>query len=554
MGKIIRRTLTALLIVIFALSAAIVGAKIQMYTATGEDYANEVESQDIAKLRARDKAIKKATKEAGVYLKTYSRTVNSELTDDEVTAIMSNAWQLVGEPKYSSKIVKGSDETSIIIWTATVEVNVDDSEIQSWIKRDSEDKTKIINQTREAQKASEENERKIEDLREKYNRATSQAEKDSLRKQMTDADRDFLANQKFEEANKLYYAKNYQEAIKLYDELLNFGGNASVYNNRGNAYLDLKQYERAIQDYDKAIQLNPNHEMAYNNRGLAYGKLGQKDKEIQDYESAIKLNPNYAGSYYNRGGYYLELKQYERAIQDYSKAIELNPILYQAYYNRGNVYLKGLEQYEQAIKDYSTAIYINPDLYEAYVNRGISYALSGKPGNLEKAIEDATKAIQLNPKRVDAYMLRGNIYQALGETEKSQADFAKGNEIIKNKANESLSMGEKLKKDVEERLELEKQRDKEREERNKEREKQILKHTEAIALNPNDYYAYFYRGCEYIFMDQYERAIQDFDKAIEINPNFSYAYYNRGICYQQLGDEAKAQADFAKAKELGYNG
>ena len=459
MGKIIRRTLTALLIVILALSAAIVGAVIKPYTATGEDYANEVESQDIAKLRARDKAIKKATKQAGVYLKSYSRSVNSELTDDEVTAITSNAWQLVGEPKYSSKIVKGSDETSIIIWTATVEVNVDDSEIQSWIKRDDKDKSTIISQTREAQKSAEENERKIEDLREKYNRATSQAEKDNLRKQMTDADRDFLANQKLEEGNKLVYAKDYYGAIKIYREAIKLKPDWSwPYNNRGLAYSDLGQKERAIQDYDKAIQLNPNLAEVYNNRGCAYDSLGQKERAIQDFNKAIQLNPNDDYAYNNRGVAYKNLNQNERAIQDYNKAIELNPNDVAYYYNRGNAYddlgkseraiqdynkaielnpndaayyCRGiaygrLKKYERAIQDYDKAIEINPNNVEAYNNRGNAYRHLGQ---YEKAISDATKAIQINPNFVTAYMIRGTCYQELGDEAKAQADFAKAKEL-----------------------------------------------------------------------------------------------------------------------------
>ena len=460
MGKIFRRTLTALLIVIFALSAAIVGAKIQMYTATGEDYANEIESQDIAKLRARDKAIKKATKQAGVYLKSYSRSVNSELTDDEVTAITSNAWQLVSEPKYSSKIVKGSDETSIIIWTATVEVNVDDSEIQSWIKRDDKDKSTIITQTREAQKASEENERKIEDLREKYKRATSQAEKDSLRKQMTDADRYFLANQKFEEALKLHYAKNYDGAIKLFNEAIEFKPDWSwPYNNRGVTYINLKQYKQAIQDYDKAIQLNPNYAAAYNNRGMTYDILRNLDKALDDYTKAIQLDPNNATAINNRGiiyaiiknfnlaiqdfnkfiqlrpnnfiGYrlramsYYELKQHKLAIQDFTKSIQLNPNDAGAYQLRGIAYAS-LKQYERAIQDYDKVIQLNPNYSEAYTNRGVAYALLG---NFKQAIYDATRAIQLNPNYAEAYQLRGMCYKDLGEEAKAQADFAKAKEL-----------------------------------------------------------------------------------------------------------------------------
>ncbi|MBR1804926.1 MAG: hypothetical protein IJ774_00920, partial [Selenomonadaceae bacterium] len=175
-----KKIFTTLLIVAALLTTTIVGATVKLYTATAEDYASEVESQDIAKLRARDKAIKKATKEAGVYLKTYSRSVNNELTDDEVTAITSNSWQLVGEPKFSRSVKQVSDETSIIVWTATVEVNVDDAELQSWLKRDDKDKSTIIDQTREAQNYFGENERTIEELRERYNQAASQDERDEI--------------------------------------------------------------------------------------------------------------------------------------------------------------------------------------------------------------------------------------------------------------------------------------------------------------------------------------------------------------------------------------
>ncbi|MBR0261520.1 MAG: tetratricopeptide repeat protein [Selenomonadaceae bacterium] len=391
-GNFFRRTLLTLLTVSIMLFATVVGAKIQMYTATGEDYPSVAESQDISKQRALYKAIKKATKQAGVYLKTYSRSVNSELTDDEVTAITSNAWQLVGEPKFTREIINHSDDTQIIVWKATVEVNVDDSEIQSWIKRDDKEKSTIITQTREALKSSEENDRQIEDLREKYNRATTQAEKDKIREQMNDADRDFLANQKNEEGLKIHYAKDYNGAIKLYNEAIELKPDWSwPYNNRGNAYEDLKQYERAIQDYDKAIEINPNYLMAYNNRGNAYSDLGQNERAIQDYDKAIQLNPNYFEAYTDRGATYYKLGQNERAIQDYDKAIQINP---------------------------------NYDM--AYYNRGTAYALLRK---FKQAIQDFNKAIELNPNYAAAYNNRAYCYQELGDKAKAQADFAKAKEL-----------------------------------------------------------------------------------------------------------------------------
>ncbi len=304
MQKVFRRTLTAMLIVSCVLTAAIVDATVKLYTASGEGYCYESESQDIAKQRAVDKAVKKATKQAGVYLKTYSRSVNSELTDDEVTAITSNAWQLVGEPKFTREIINHSGDTQIIVWTATVEVNVDDSEIQSWIKRDDKDKSQIISQTREAIRSAEENDKKIEDLREKYNRATSQAERDSIINQMNDADREFLANQKMEQGLKFLYAGNNEESIKLYTEAIEIAPeNASIYNARGYAYSSFawsKHFDEnlsaaqklrvlALEDYNKAIQLNPNLAEMYYLRGMIYQQLGEEEKAQADFDKAKEL-------------------------------------------------------------------------------------------------------------------------------------------------------------------------------------------------------------------------------------------------------------------------
>ena len=425
-GKIFQRAILAAFIVIFLLSA-VVGATVKLYTASGEGYCYETESQDIAKQRAVDKAVKKATKEAGIYLKTYSRSVNSELTDDEVTAITSNAWQLVGEPKFTREIINHSGDTQIIVWTANVEVNVDDSEIQSWIKRDDKDKLMIISQTREAQKASEENDKKIEDLRKQYNSATSQSEKDKILKQMNDADRDFLANQKNEEGLKLHYSKDYNGAIKLYNEAIEIDPNAAyTYNNRGIAYNDLGQNERAIQDYNKAIKLNPNLAELYNNRGLGYQALKQYERAIQDYNKAIQINPNLYQEYYNRGLVYQALKQYKRAIQDYNKAIQINPNFDMIYSNRGAAYIDGLKQYERAIQDCNKAIELNPKNYDAYNNRGSAYYYLKQ---YEQAFQNFNKAIELNTNDYQAYTNRGAVYFLKHQYDLALQDFNKAIKI-----------------------------------------------------------------------------------------------------------------------------
>jgi tetratricopeptide (TPR) repeat protein len=58
------------------------------------------------------------------------------------------------------------------------------------------------------------------------------------------------------------------------------GCNLHAFNNRGTAYIKLKQFEKAIQDYNQAIELDPEYTHAFNNRGLAYAKLKQFEKAI----------------------------------------------------------------------------------------------------------------------------------------------------------------------------------------------------------------------------------------------------------------------------------
>ena len=130
---------------------------------------------------------------------------------------------------------------------------------------------------------------------------------------------------------------------------------AEAYYKRGSSYNELKQYERAIKDFDKAIALKSDYIEAYFNRGVNYVELGQYERAIKDFDKAIKLKPDYASAYNNRGVSYNGLELYEHAIADYDKAIELDPEHAAAYHNRGASYLR-LELYERIRTDYDKAI------------------------------------------------------------------------------------------------------------------------------------------------------------------------------------------------------
>jgi tetratricopeptide (TPR) repeat protein len=68
----------------------------------------------------------------------------------------------------------------------------------------------------------------------------------------------------------------------------------AAYCNRGSAYLEKKDYDRAIADYDQAVKLDPNDAAAYLGRGSAYLKKGDYDSAYADMEKVLQINPNNA--------------------------------------------------------------------------------------------------------------------------------------------------------------------------------------------------------------------------------------------------------------------
>ena len=98
---------------------------------------------------------------------------------------------------------------------------------------------------------------------------------------------------------------------------------AKFYSNRGVAYAAKSQYDQAISDYTKALEINPRFAWAYYNRGNAYMRKDQYDQAISDFNKVLEINPREAQAYSRRGRCYYFKKEYDKSWDDIKKAQDL---------------------------------------------------------------------------------------------------------------------------------------------------------------------------------------------------------------------------------------
>lgn len=106
----------------------------------------------------------------------------------------------------------------------------------------------------------------------------------------------------------------------------------------GHKLFKSKQFDEAIEEYNKAIEFRPSDHEAYYWRGRAYSEKGGRDKAIEDFKKTIELNPSYTRAYESMGWLYTQMAKWDESIRYFDKAIELSPKNGWAYYNRGRCY------------------------------------------------------------------------------------------------------------------------------------------------------------------------------------------------------------------------
>jgi tetratricopeptide (TPR) repeat protein len=271
----------------------------------------------------------------------------------------------------------------------------------------------------------------------------------------------------------------------------------------GDEYNLTGKYDLAVQEFGRAVQLDPSNEDGLRGQADAYVKLGNPVAAETAYKKAISLRPNYWGGYSWLGTFYYSQGRYADAITQFMKVNELAPLNYRGYSNLGAMYV-AQGKYTQALSPLNKSIEIRPNL-EAYNNLGNAYFQL-------RRFSDAADAFQRGLSLDDSdWLLWGNLGDSL---------FWGG-----GRPSEAITAYEKA----------------------------IARAEKKLDVNPKDSTVLAY-SADYNAMSQHRReAVEQIEQSLALAPADGEVRLRAAIVYNQLGDAERCLASLEKAVALGYS-
>ena len=269
-------------------------------------------------------------------------------------------------------------------------------------------------------------------------------------------------------------APQYTKAIACFDSAIGtYGEIAEPFAFRASAYLEQKQPEQAIEDYTKALSLNPQSVMSLEGRAACYELLQQWDKAIADYSTITTIQPENDHAYNMRGccrlrkrpnGLKLKNADFAAVVDDFQTALRLNENNFHAHANLGKAF-EDHQMYKKAIDEFSRALKLKDDYTYALFRRGCSAmslveerrrhreqeskqlavedeiaaeearekARQEERDLLKQAIADFTRVIgEEKEKELTAVIYRGSCFQMAHEYSKAEEDFLFAKKAVTN--------------------------------------------------------------------------------------------------------------------------
>jgi len=151
---------------------------------------------------------------------------------------------------------------------------------------------------------------------------------------------------------------------------------ADQLNEEGIQWLHKREIKKALNCFEKAVQLDPLHAYAFCNIGRIYYEQDQLEKALQNFEKSISIIPDLPEAHSNMGLTLHRLNQMDKAIAAYQTALEINPNYPIACHNMGFT-LEKLGQLDESIKWYEKAIAMEPNYIHAHTNLAMTLLLIG---------------------------------------------------------------------------------------------------------------------------------------------------------------------------------
>ena len=197
-------------------------------------------------------------------------------------------------------------------------------------------------------------------------------------------------------------AGHFDEALRTYNRVITLTANqprvaASAYLRIGNLYMSQGKFGNAQAAYERAVALNPSDAESYNNLGEALGELRQYQRALDAFTRAANLDQKLVKAKYNQAVSYDRMGNFRYAEFVYRHLIQTNPN-YSLAYDGLAVTLSKSGRAKEAIAFHEKAITLDPREPSYYFNYAISNLILG---NSEKALQIQEKLKSINPAIAD---------------------------------------------------------------------------------------------------------------------------------------------------------
>ncbi|RJP75628.1 MAG: tetratricopeptide repeat protein, partial [Desulfobacteraceae bacterium] len=329
-------------------------------------------------------------------------------------------------------------------------------------------------------------------------------------------------------ANQVRYWK---DSRSLFEHTTNIAdSNYLAYNNLGLAYQRDGEIQKAIQSFQRSVQLNPMYFSAYNNLGVVEESIGNAQQAINLYKIAIRLKPEFKEPYINLAFILLHTGEIGQSIEYGEKAVLLDPTFTPAYIILGDAYKKS-GYLQKSIQMYQKALQLDNRSDQAHSRIGDAYL---KGHRIEDALFHFRTAVRINPSDM-------NYQRNLMKVIAVQAEIDKQITLTALELKQhpfSPDMHNKLGL-------LFKQKGK--------TEKAIIQFKKALSIRPDFTPALFNLVKTYIDNDNRTEIEPYLQKILDSHPGDSDYSYNIACLYAKLNDKMEAVKWLSRSIDDGYN-